>query len=251
MDRGRLIDLHCHILPGIDDGAADLEDSVAMAAQAAADGIGVICATPHIRHDHDVIIEELGARVGELNRELRRRRLPVTVVKGGEVAETILEHLDPGELKTVALGHGGRWILLEPAPGPLSDSLEAATADLHRRGFGVLVAHPERHLAHDLEPRLAALIAAGALVQATAAHLAAPESAAGMATLARRGLIHVLGSDAHSARFGRPVELSSALARLGEAEILAPHRDWIAAAAPRMILDGDEIEPPFTARPER
>ena len=58
-----MIDLHCHILPGVDDGARDLDDAAAMAAQAQADGIATICATPHIRHDHDVRIAELADRV--------------------------------------------------------------------------------------------------------------------------------------------------------------------------------------------
>ena len=244
------VDLHCHILPGIDDGAVDLGDSVEMAAQAAEDGIRVICATPHIRHDHDVIIEELEARVGELNRELRRRGIPVTVAGGGEVAETILQHLDRAELERVTLGEGGRWILLEPAPGPLSDSLEAAVEDLHRHGFDALIAHPERHIGHDLEDRLAALIADGALVQATADHLAAPETAAGMAALARRGLVHVLGSDSHSARFGRPVRLSAGLEGLRGVDPLEPHLRWIAEEAPRMILGGVEIAPPFRPSPQ-
>lgn len=57
-----MIDLHCHILPALDDGALDLEDAVGMARQAEADGIGIVCATPHIRHDHDVAIAELPQR---------------------------------------------------------------------------------------------------------------------------------------------------------------------------------------------
>jgi protein-tyrosine phosphatase len=71
-----VIDLHCHILPGIDDGALDLPDSLAMARVAAADGIDVIAATPHIRHDHDVRIPELAGRVEEVNRGAARRRDP-------------------------------------------------------------------------------------------------------------------------------------------------------------------------------
>jgi protein-tyrosine phosphatase len=62
-----LVDLHCHVLPALDDGARDLEDALAMARQAERDGIAVICATPHIRHDHDVRIAELPARVDALN----------------------------------------------------------------------------------------------------------------------------------------------------------------------------------------
>jgi protein-tyrosine phosphatase len=243
------IDLHCHILPGLDDGAVDLADSLAMAAQAAEDGIGVICATPHIRHDHDVVIDELAARVAELNRELRRRSVPVTIAAGGEVAESALEHLDRSELETVALGEGGRWVLLEPAPGPLSDSLGEAAESLRKQGFGALIAHPERHPGPDLGERLAALIAGGALVQATADHFVAPETGPGMAALAGRGLIHVLGSDAHSARFGRPVALGAGLSRLGDLDLLAPHVTWIETDAPRAILAGTPVEPPFSPQP--
>jgi tyrosine-protein phosphatase YwqE len=58
-----VIDLHCHILPGLDDGALNLHDAIGMARQAQDDGIQAVCATPHIRHDHDVVISELADRV--------------------------------------------------------------------------------------------------------------------------------------------------------------------------------------------
>ena len=128
-----MIDLHCHILPGIDDGAFDLADSLAMGRVAAGDGIETIAATPHIRHDHDVRIAELPERVAVVNDELRRNEIPVSVVTGGEVAETALEGLDEDELRAVTLGGGG-WILLEPRPGPLGDSLLAAVTGLRERG---------------------------------------------------------------------------------------------------------------------
>ena len=94
-----MIDLHCHILPALDDGALDLEDAVAMARQAQRDGIRAVCATPHIRHDHDVVIAELTGRVAGLNAELGRRGIEVRVTSGGEVAETALPSLDDAELR--------------------------------------------------------------------------------------------------------------------------------------------------------
>jgi protein-tyrosine phosphatase len=238
-----VIDLHCHILPGIDDGAADLADSVAMARQGADDGIEVICATPHIRHDHDVRIRELATRVAELNAELERREVEVSVVGGGEVAETAADGLTDDELRAVSLG--GRWILLEPAPGPLGRSLLRAAARLRRRGYRSLIAHPERHPGPNLRDRLEELVAAGSLVQATAALLAEGAASEALLDLARAGLVHVLGSDAHSARFGRPVAISAALARLGEAAELRPHLHWIAREAPAAIVRGDDPVPPF------
>ena len=126
---GGLIDLHCHLLPGVDDGAVDMDDSVAMVGRALREGITAICVTPHIRHDHDVRIAEISGRVAALREELRRRGLPMRVLPGGEVAETIIDDLDDDELRAVRLG-AGDWILLEPRPGPLSDSLEAAVERL-------------------------------------------------------------------------------------------------------------------------
>jgi protein-tyrosine phosphatase len=241
-----VIDLHCHILPGIDDGALDLDDSVAMARVAAADGIDVVAATPHIRHDHDVRIHELPTRVAELNEELRAAGVPVEVVTGGEVAETALHGLDSDELRAVSLGEGG-WILLEPRPGPLTHSLHKSIERLHGLGFHALIAHPERHLSDDVADRIARLIEAGALIQATAAHLVREPIREGMLALARRGLIHVLASDAHSSHGGRPLRISDGRVALGSIEMLRPHLDWIADDAPAAILRGEVPEPPFLA----
>jgi protein-tyrosine phosphatase len=244
----RVIDLHCHILPGIDDGALDLEDSVAMARIGAADGIEVIAATPHIRHDHDVRIAELARRVEEVNAELRRAEVPVTIVSGGEVAETALDGLDEEELRAVSLAGAG-WILLEPRPGPLGDSLLESIDGLHETGFRALIAHPERHLSDDISVRIARLVDRGALVQGTAAYLAQEGTRDGMLALAGRGLIHVLASDAHSSHGGRPLRVSEGITALGQIEALRPHLDWIAREAPAAILRGDAPEPPFPASP--
>jgi protein-tyrosine phosphatase len=240
-----MIDLHCHILPGIDDGAGDMNDSVAMAEQAAADGIGTICATPHIRHDHDVRIHELASRVAQLNAELVSRGCEVEVVTGGEVAETALASLTDLELDQVSLGGRGRWILLEPAPGPLSDTLTLAVDHLAARGRRAVIAHPERHATQDLFQRLAEMISRGALVQATAALLVEGEAQSGMLEMAGAGAIHLLGSDSHSAYFGRPVALAAALERLAKVDPIAQNLDWVAREAPASVLAGDDVSPPF------
>lgn len=242
-----VIDLHCHLLPAVDDGALDVADSVAMARVAHADGIRAICATPHIRHDHDVRIAELPERVAALQHELDRRAVDVRVLPGGEVAETIVEHLDDDELRAVTLGGGGRWILLEPRPGPLSRSLVTTVEHLATRGLRCVVAHPERHLGPELFDHLRAAIAAGALVQGTAAHVEHGPAASGMAALGERGLLHVLGSDAHSSHGGRPVQIAGALRRLAELELLRPHLRWVAEEAPAAIVAGEEVTPPYAA----
>lgn len=239
-----LIDLHCHILPGVDDGALDIRDSAGMARQAAADGIEAICATPHIRHDHDVRIDEVADRVEAVNRRLREEEIPVTVLTGGEVAATAVEVLSEEELAQVALGDGG-WILLEPAPGPLDDRLVRCVDHLAKRGHRALIAHPERHLSDDLLERIGDLISAGALVQATADFFLRDGMATGMRSLAEAGLVHVLSSDAHSSHGGRPVHLTAAFEKLGEIESLRAHLEWMAEIAPRAIVEGAELEPPF------
>lgn len=239
-----MIDLHCHILPGLDDGALDIRDSVGMARQAAIDGIELICATPHIRHDHDVRIEEIADRVEELNDRLREEGVPVFVLHGGEVAETAVEGLSEEELGRVALGDG-EWILLEPAPGPLGDSLLHRVEHLAERGHRTLIAHPERHVSADMYERIADLVAAGAMVQGTADFFLRERTEAGMRGLAEAGLIHVLSSDAHSSHGGRPVHLGEAFARVAEIEPPGSHLSWIRETAPRAIVEGEALVVPF------
>ena len=236
-----MIDLHCHLLPGLDDGAADLEDSLAMARQAEADGIELICATPHIRRDHDVLVDELPGRVEDLNGELRERGLSLRVAPAGEVAETEVAGLDDDDLRTVSFAGAGRWILVEPAPGPLSSSLTAAVEALRERGARSVIAHPERHMGEDAARRLRHLVDLGALVQATAAYLDNP----GLLNLAGEGLVHVIGSDAHSSYAGRPATLSDGFERLGEVPLLRPHLDWIRDTAPAAILTGEDVTAPY------
>ncbi|MBN1530969.1 MAG: hypothetical protein JW895_18040 [Thermoleophilaceae bacterium] len=240
-----MIDLHCHVLPALDDGALDLEDAIAMGAQADADGITAVCATPHIRHDHDVVIGELGGRVAELNDAFSAHGVSARVATGGEVAETAADALSDHELRQVSLGGGGRWILLEPAPGALGDRLDGCVERLAARGFRSVIAHPERHAAADLAPRLRRLVDAGALVQVTAAMLEHEHAAPVIVDLAERRLVHLVASDAHSSRGGRPVRLSGAVEALRESPSVRPHLDWIVSEAPAAILRGEDLEPPF------
>jgi protein-tyrosine phosphatase len=235
-----MVDLHCHILPGLDDGALDREDSVAMARQAEEDGIAVVCATPHIRPDHRVCIEELAGRVGSLQAALAEVGVNVQLVPGGELAETEADTLSDAQLQQVTLGGAGGWVLLEPAPGPLGDALEAVVERLSERGVGSVIAHPERHAGEDLERRLRGLVAAGCLIQWTAEFVAAAAAGSLVLRLAAEGLVHVLGSDAHSSHGGRPVCLSAGFARL--ATVCAPARlAWMVDEAPRAIVRGQRV----------
>lgn len=242
---GHRYDLHCHILPWLDDGAADLDDSLAMARQAAADGIGTICATPHIHVDHDVVIGEIEARVAVLNATLEAAGIPVTVVTGGELSAPLADRLTDAELRAVSLGGGGHWILVEPAPGPMDDALEAVVDHLHRRGVRCVIAHPERHAGADAAGRLRALVERGCLVQVTSAFLVGHGAAPVMLEWAEAGLVHLVSSDAHSARIGRPATVSTGLGALAVVPRIEAHMDWIAHEAPRAVLAGEPVLPPF------
>jgi protein-tyrosine phosphatase len=240
-----VIDLHCHILPGLDDGALDFEDSVAMARQAEADGIEIVCATPHIRSDHDVQVDELEGRIASVNRALERQGIAVQVVNGGEVADEALESVTDSKLRRVSLGATGRWLLVEPRPGPITVDLIDTVDHLSGRGYLCVIAHPERHAGPDFRERLEALVERRALIQVTAALIADGPASPVLIELAGHGLVHLLGSDAHSARAGRPVRLSHGLARLAEVECVKPHLDWVVREGPRAILAGEPTEPPF------
>lgn len=233
-----LIDLHCHILPALDDGARDLQDSLAMGRQAEADGIEIVCATPHIRDDHDVPIGQIAERVRELRGAFVEHGLRVELVPGGELAQQRAGRLQERELRAVALGGEGGWVLLEPAPGPLGEELEHTVAELVERGLRCAIAHPERHAGADFELRLRRLAELGCLIQWTAEFVAQAGDGDLVLGLAREGLVHLLGSDAHSASIGRPVELAAGFDRLRK--VCSPERvRWIREQAPRAIVRGE------------
>ncbi|MGO9247825.1 MAG: tyrosine-protein phosphatase [Solirubrobacteraceae bacterium] len=250
-----MIDLHCHILPGLDDGARDLDDSLAMARQAERDGIVAVCATPHIRHDHNVRIEEIAPRVRSLQAHLDAEGIGVRILPGGELAQTQADGLSDQELHAVALGgnEGARdgaggdgedrgWILLEPAPGPLDDDLHELAGRLAQRGLKTIIAHPERHAGADFSERLRRLAGDGCLIQWTAEFIAEAEPGGFVIELAREGLVDLLSSDAHSSHAGRPVALAAGFAHLAEvcsAEQIA----WSAEVAPQAIVRGDPVTP--------
>jgi protein-tyrosine phosphatase len=241
-----MIDLHCHILPELDDGARDLADSVEMARVAESDGIRLVCGTPHIHPDHKVAPHELEGRAHAVNEELDRQGVDVRVVPAGEVSEPMLDELSDDVLRKVALGEG-KWILVEPRPGPLSQHLEDAVLRLEKRGFRSVIAHPERHPGIDFHDRLATLVEMGALVQATAALVASGPASDYLLELAGEGLIHLLASDAHSSHGGRELRLSDGLSRLAEVELVRPHLNWVVSEGPAAILAGEDVRPPWAA----
>ena len=110
-----MIDLHSHILPGLDDGARTLADSVDIAWAALDDGINVIAGTPHVRDDWPTGAETMEQRVDELRAELQTARIPLDVRRGGEIALDWAVKLPAEELRRFGLG-GSRYLLVEHVP---------------------------------------------------------------------------------------------------------------------------------------
>uniref|UniRef100_A0A7C5ELG0 protein-tyrosine-phosphatase n=1 Tax=Desulfobacca acetoxidans TaxID=60893 RepID=A0A7C5ELG0_9BACT len=242
-----MIDLHAHILPGVDDGPQTLEESLEMARQAVADGITVMVATPHLFRRKSV---ERGAwnqpadlRLGVeiLNRHLADEGLGLKVLPGCEVPlfPEILEFLKQGRLLT--LNDGGRYLCLELPDTVIPPATEDIVFQLSSQGITPILSHPERNPIFYQNPaRLKRLISLGCLSQITARSLTGGFGwGVGRFTkkLLRQGLVHVMATDAHSAKH-RPPILSTAFRKLEK--IVGESRAWdMVATFPERILRGD------------
>jgi protein-tyrosine phosphatase len=155
------VDLHCHLLPGVDDGPATLDESADMAAAAVAAGTRVIAATSHINRGFGLLPEDLAPAREQVSRRLREDGIPLEVIQGGEVAISRVEGLDDADLRALTLG-GGPWLLLE-APLRPGVGFAPVVHALIERGHRVLIAPPERSPLLQRDPEgLRELVRAGA-----------------------------------------------------------------------------------------
>jgi protein-tyrosine phosphatase len=196
-----VIDLHCHILPGLDDGPPDLDASVALARLAAADGTRTIVATPHVREDYPFAIEEIAERTAEVNARLAADQVDLSVKPGAEVAISRLSQLDDDTLKSICLGDDTKAMLVESPYQQATDTLEDTLFNLQLRGFKPVLAHPERSPSFMSSPeRLEKLVERGMLCSVTSASMAGRFGRTVQRftrTLFERGLVHDVASDAH------------------------------------------------------
>ncbi len=243
-----MIDLHSHILPGIDDGAQNIQQSMELARTAAAHGTTVLAATPHVRADHPAVRPpELADRCRALNESFAEAGIPVEVVSGGEVDLEWAEKASAEELRLVSYGQRGTDLLVETPYGPLAPDFEEHLFWLAGQGFRLLLAHPERSPTLQEEPdRLAELVRRGILLQVTARVLVPREGSGAGQLLAghllREGLVHVLASDAHSAGPPAPPDMSGGVK--AATEIVGARAEWMVTDAPAAILAGDPLPPP-------
>ena len=199
--RPPLVDIHCHLLAGLDDGPRSLDQALVMCALARSQGVQLMAATAHHSVRWPVMPGQIRQATAELRRALEVSANPVKVFPVAEVmaAPETVASWRAGELLTVA--DRGQFLLLEMPHGLFVD-LRPIVCALRQAGVRVILAHPERHLDLLHIPGLVEdLIADGVLVQVSAASVTDPHNRADGLALKRwfrRGIVHLLGSDGHS-----------------------------------------------------
>ena len=238
-----MIDLHCHVLPGVDDGPETMEDTLELCRAAVAAGTQTIVATPHVSWDWPGVTSQVVAEGTErVNEALRAEGLDLEVRPGAEIAMTRAGDLADEELVALRLG-GGPYLLIECPYSPASAGFDGILQSLVERGHQILLAHPERCPAFHREPaRLEAFVDAGMLTSLTAGAFVG-RFGRDVERFARRlleqGLVHDIASDGHGATMRRPPTIGPELEEAGFGE----RADWHARAVPLAILGGTPLPP--------
>lgn len=205
-----MIDLHSHILPGLDHGAHDWDEAIMLCQVAVEDGIKTIAATPHINDVFPNTKEAILAVLAEMRHRVADAGLDIEIVEGGDYH--ISDDLGPDTVLT--LGGNGRYFLLEFPYQILPPHSDNYVESLIRQGLTPVVTHPERIFAiHGREEKIEPLIKKGAVVQITGDSLTGnfgPDCRYSAVKMLKKGWVHIIASDAHWVDERRP-ELSEAL----------------------------------------
>jgi protein-tyrosine phosphatase len=248
-------DIHCHIVPGIDDGATDLAESVAMARMAEADGTRSLVATPHqLGTNSHVTAIAIRQGVADLQAALDREGLDVSVVAGADVRiePELPKLLKQG--KVVTLADRGKHVLLE-LPHDTYIPLDPILAGLDKQGLVGILSHPERNRGIIKHPEVMAdVVSAGGLLQITAGSLtgafgSAPQRIAEYCVDNR--LIHFIASDAHDTK-KRPFGMRAAYETI--VGIADEHlAELVCCENPARVFAGDDVDvdDPSMIRPRR
>lgn len=247
------VDIHCHLLPSIDDGAASWDESLTMARMAAADGTATIIATPHqlgsYAHNGAAAIRE---KVIQLNALLEQQQIPLTVMPGADVRieADLAEALRKDEILTLA--DRKKHVLLE-LPHETYFPLEPLLDSLSGIGMEGILSHPERNQGLLQQPELIGrLVDGGCLMQITAGSLSGtfgPACQHLAEQMVARRQAHFVASDAHGARSRRPL-LRRALERVAE---IADLETALALCChhPALVAQGQAVDIPPQLRPGR
>ncbi len=248
-----MIDLHCHVLPGIDDGPPTMGHSLALARASAASGTGLIVATPHVDGTYYNDSEGIAAGVAAVNGQLASEGVPLEVVAGAEVAISRALELPDDELVRLRLG-SGPYLLIEAPLSPAVGDIDQMLFNLQVNGHQLVLAHPERSPLFLRRPeRLAELVARDVLCSITAGSIAGRFGQTVRRftlSMLREGLVHNVASDAHDTVRRPPgvrVELEAA-----ERDVpgISARIEWFTAQVPAAILSGERL-PPAPPLPER
>jgi protein-tyrosine phosphatase len=203
-----LVDIHCHLLAGLDDGPKDSAEAIAMCRLAWEEGIRCISALAHQNDNYPANTPDRirdGARA--LAQELQAQQVPLLAFPSAEIMVYPELEDDWRNGKLLSVADGRKYLLLELPHGLWLD-LEPLAARLRAAGLTPILAHPERQpeFLHEDGP-IERLIAAGCLVQVSSGSLTEPRSPADLAALkswVKRGVVHFLASDGHTPRRRAP-----------------------------------------------
>lgn len=220
-----MLDLHCHLLPGIDDGPPDLETSLAMARMAADDGIRVAACTPHIYPGlYENTATGIRTAITALQRELDERDIRLHLVQGADVhlQPDLVDSIHADRVPTLA---GSRYLLLEPPHHVAPPRFEESLFQLQTAGFVPVITHPERLTwIDDHFAMFQRACHAGIWMQITAGSLTGRfgrQARYWGERLLDEGMVHILATDAHDI-LQRPPLLAegreAALRRVGAQE---------------------------------
>ncbi|HEY3174377.1 MAG TPA: CpsB/CapC family capsule biosynthesis tyrosine phosphatase [Candidatus Polarisedimenticolia bacterium] len=243
---GDYIDIHSHVLPGIDDGSRSLEESIELCRISAQDGVKVLVCTPHVDFRYTNRRGTIEGPFGLVRDAVRQAGIDLDLIRGAEVhlAPDILVRLREKDLLTY--DDKGRYLLLEFPFQQVIMGAEDMVYRLRLAGVTPVIAHPERiGWFMDDPDRLCKLVRLGALGQVTGGSLMGQfgeKSQRVGLTMVERNLVHVVASDAHDTSYRRPVlaEVARQVARqFGGARARTMFVDH-----PGAIVAGVEIERP-------
>ena len=242
-----MIDIHSHILPGLDDGPQTLEEAREMARMAVEDGIRIMVAAPHLFPKRDLNLKEINNKetiidhITRFNQDLMQEGIALEIIPGCDVPLSIeaLELLQQGRVMTI--NDANRYILLELPGTAFPPGTEQICFDLKSRGITPIITHPERHLIiQEMPQKLKRLLELGCLAQVTASSLLGGYGrsiAKFTRQLLTKGYCQIIATDAHDTR-KRPPLLRRAVEEA--ARLIGEQRAWaMVTDLPEKIIKGE------------
>ena len=241
-----MIDLHCHILPYLDDGPQSPEESLSMAKEAVEDGISVITATPHTLNGVYLNpAQKITKSVAALQDLLVKNNIPLQMCLGADVhlCPDMLAHIESGEAMTI--NNAGKYLLLEFPAQSIPPGAKDEIFRLKLNGITPIITHPERNLMIQKDIHiLYEFVNLGALSQVTAMSITGdfgPIVRNCVQELLERRLAHIIASDAHSPD-DRPPLLSEALEEAADMLESYEEAEQMVTLVPAAIIAGEGVE---------